>query len=93
MLTCVDLESAFGSVNIILLYMLCYIIYMKTLYIECIQRSGKVITFHLLFGIFVNGLAVYIHSLNNGVNIGYEKVSILLYADDMAHAPIISRTK
>ena len=65
---------------------------MKTLYIECIQRSGKVITFHLLFGIFAV-LAVYINSLNNGVNIGYEKVSILLYADDMAHAPIISRTK
>ena len=36
-----------------------------------------------LFGLFVNSLSTYINSLNKGVKVGHDKVSILLYADDM----------
>ena len=37
-----------------------------------------------LFGIFINDLAIEIQSLNLGISIGEHKVSILLYADDIA---------
>ena len=36
-----------------------------------------------LFGLFLNSLPTYIKSLNKGVKVGHDKVSILLYADDM----------
>ena len=36
-----------------------------------------------LFGLYINSLAVQINRLGKGVNIGQDKLSVLLYADDM----------
>ncbi len=36
-----------------------------------------------LFGSIVNDLATFIKNLNKGVQVGTDKISILLYADDM----------
>ena len=37
----------------------------------------------ILFNIYINDLAVSLKSLNKGIDIGNEKICILLYADDI----------
>ena len=53
--------------------------------LSCIQVSGKGVNVMspILFSLFVNGLAREIKAVGKGVQVGRQKVQLLLYADDI----------
>ena len=57
---------------------------LKTDYFEvkCGLKQGCILS-TLLFNLYVNDLVIKINSLDADIDIGGEKVSILLYADDL----------
>ena len=50
--------------------------------VKCGLKQGCTLS-TLLFNLYVNDLVIKINSLDAGIDIGGEKVSILLYADDV----------